>query len=216
MSDKPRVMIGTPHNGIFSPEYVQSYSQTVFTMMDRYDMGISTSESAQIHLNRNNIISEAYNHKADYLIFIDTDMMWESKHIEKLINFNKDVVGGICTTRKKPFAYCVYDSDGKGGIQSIKRIPKVPFRCFAIGTGFLLLRKSVITRLWDERAKHGYPFDPIPHGMTPSQTKVLTSVFGEDISFCCRLRKLGIDIWCEPSVRPGHVGSSLYGVGDDE
>jgi hypothetical protein len=216
MSDKPKVMIGTPHNGIFSPEYVTSYSQSVFTLMGKYDMALSISESAQIYLNRNIIMSKAYEHKVDYLVFIDTDMMWVPDYIERLINFNKDVVGGICTTRKKPFAYCVYDSDGKGSIKPIERIPKVPFRCFAIGTGFLLLKKSVITRLWDERAKHGYPFDPISHGMTPSQTKAQTSFFGEDISLCCRLRKMNIDIWCEPSVKPGHVGSSLYGVKDDE
>jgi len=216
MSDKLRVMIGTPHNRIFTPEYVLSYSQTLLDLMGKYDMGLSVAESAQIFLNRNIIVSHAVEHKVDYLIFVDTDMMWIPAHIEKLIDSNKDVIGGLCTTRKPPFRNCVYESDDGGGVRSIKETPMVPFRCFAIGSGFLLLRKSVITRIWDERYKHGYPFDPIVHNTSYEKSNTLTSFFGEDISFSARLRKMNIDIWCHPDVRVGHMGSLFCGVKEDE
>jgi len=198
---RPVLLIGTPYYGGFTHQYVLS----VFV------------ESAQVHMNRNIIFSSAYKNNADYLLFIDTDMMWLPSHIEKLIDFDKDVVGGLCTTRKTPLINCVYENNGRGLCKAIKDVPKVPFKCFAIGTGFLLIRKRIIRMMWEQRHKHGYPFDPIAHGLTEQETgHTKTGYRGTDISFCQRLRKVGVDIWCMPSVKPGHVGEMTFGRAEEE
>ena len=45
-----------------------------------------------------------------------------------------------------------------------------------------------------------------------------TEQFSEDIAFCDRVKQLGREIWCEPTVRPGHIahvpvyaGEHLFG-----
>ena len=46
--------------------------------------------------------------------------------------------------------------------------------------------------------------------------------YGEDIAFCDRVKQIGGEIWCEPTVRPGHIaqvpvyaGEHLFGGGDE-
>ena len=218
---KPIVFIGTPYYRGFSQQYVMSMVNTVYELSSKYQVGLVTSQGGQVHVNRNVIFKYAYDYKVPYLLFIDTDMAWLPEHVEKLVAFNKDVVTGLCTTRKKSpvsgkYHYCVYDSDGMGRCTPISRVPDVPFRCFGTGAGFLLIRRAVIVRLWDEKTKHGYPFDMIPHRLSADKSQVQSSYLGEDISFCARLRKLGIDIWCHPDVRPGHVGELVAGAPEKE
>ena len=220
---RPIIMIGTPYYANVAGKFALSLAQTVYDLYPKYRVALATAESSQVHINRNIIVRTAYEQKADYLIFIDSDMVWLTTYIEKLIKSGKDVIGGLCTTRKvrktkdgSPYTpLCVYESDGAGRCRPIAEIPKVPFRCFAIGAGFLLLTKSIVRRLWDDRYKNGYPFDLIAHGLSSDKMTVESIYLGEDISFSWRLRKMGVDIWCEPSVRPGHVGESVYGVTDE-
>ena len=210
------MLIGTPWYDSFSHPYVLSGFSSVYELYPKYHIALGTAEGGQVHVNRNVIVKIAYDQKVDYLLFIDTDMMWLPEHIDKLVKSGKDVIGGLCTTRKPPKKFCVYENDGNGRCKPITEVPNVPFRCWAIGTGFLLLSKSVVTRVWDERYKQGYPFDMIPHGLSNNKSSTESSFLGEDISFSWRLRKLGIDIWCDPSVRVGHEGRIVYGEPDKE
>ena len=34
--------------------------------------------------------------------------------------------------------------------------------------------------------------------------------FGEDLSFCLRARELGAEIWCDSTIKLGHVGTAVY------
>ena len=33
---------------------------------------------------------------------------------------------------------------------------------------------------------------------------------GEDVMFFNDIRKLGYDVWCDPSLKLGHIGSKVY------
>ena len=208
---KPLVLIGTPYYQGFTDKYVLSSFASIYDLYPKYHIALSVSEGGQVHINRNVIIKSAYENKADYLMFIDTDMMWLPEYIEKLVRSNKDVIGGLCTTRRRPQKVCVYENDGNGRCRPMQDVPNVPFRCWAIGTGFLLLSSAVVRRVWNEKARIGYPFDPIPHNLPYAKANIDSAYLGEDISFCQRLRRLEIDIWCDPSVKPGHVGELVYG-----
>jgi hypothetical protein len=36
------------------------------------------------------------------------------------------------------------------------------------------------------------------------------SGFGEDLAFCLRCSQLGAEIWCDSSIKLGHVGLAVY------
>ena len=216
MSEKPIVLIGTPWYGGFTHQYVLSAFSSIYDLYPKYHIALATSEGGQVHINRNVIFKQAYDLKVPYLLFIDTDMMWLPEHIDKMVKFDKDVVSGLCTTRRRPQKYCVYMSDGNGRCRPISNPPTVPFKCFATGAGFLLLKRSVIAKMWEHKAKYGYPFDPVPHGLVASKSSIESAYLGEDISFSSRLRKAGFDIWCHPDVLPGHVGEIVLGKEENE
>lgn len=218
---KPIVLVGTPYYENVAGKYVISLMQTRIDLYDRYDIRLATTESSQVHVNRNTIWHIAYDAKVPYLLYIDSDMIWKPKDVERLLKSSEDkeVISGLCTTRKQSpagnYHYCVYESDGTGRNRPMMSVPKVPFRCWAVGAAFMLIRRPIIVRMWEEKMKHGYPFDLMQHGLSPDKSKIESSFLGEDISFCTRLRKLNIDIWCDPAVKPIHIGEALIGAADD-
>ena len=34
--------------------------------------------------------------------------------------------------------------------------------------------------------------------------------FGEDIAFCMRAKELGAELWCDSTIKCGHVGMAVY------
>ena len=41
-----------------------------------------------------------------------------------------------------------------------------------------------------------------------------TDYYGEDLAFCWRVKMIGREIWCEPTVRPGHIAHIEVHAGD--
>jgi hypothetical protein len=41
-----------------------------------------------------------------------------------------------------------------------------------------------------------------------------TGELGEDVSFCCKAKRLGFKIWADPQVLPGHLGMYGYSISD--
>ena len=42
-----------------------------------------------------------------------------------------------------------------------------------------------------------------------------TDFYGEDLAFCWRVGQIGREIWCEPTVRPGHIAHIPVYAGED-
>jgi predicted O-methyltransferase YrrM len=78
-----------------------------------------------------------------------------------------------------------------------------PFVCDGIGTGFLLIKREVLLRFTPEVCKEFGP--PFAVGHAPDGTEE-----GEDLSFCRRAKKLGYEIWADPTIPLGHVGKKSY------
>jgi hypothetical protein len=61
----------------------------------------------------------------------------------------------------------------------------------------MLIGKNVLHAFTDDVvAKGGQPFDFIPKPGEP---------FREDVSFCIRLKKLGFEIWADPTIELEHL-----------
>lgn len=96
---KPRVVIGTPcYGGMAYTNYFVSLMHTLKMMeangIDCYPIFIQ-GESL-ITRGRNNIVAKFLNDPlATHLIFIDADIAWNPIDVLKLLQHNKDIVGGI-------------------------------------------------------------------------------------------------------------------------
>lgn len=137
---------------------------------------------------------------ADYLLFVDSDIHLKTKAetaIGSMLGLGKDVVTGIYYGRLWPHMPAVYSLKENQKLQPIADVPTAPFLVEISGCGFMLMSKKVLDAFSGEVvAKEGQPFDFIPKSGEP---------FREDVSFCIRLKKLGFELWADPSIELEHV-----------
>lgn len=160
-----------------------------------------------IHDARNMLAKEAIESEADRILFIDSDMYFESDVMERLaadLDDGKDFVCGLYFTRRFPMTPCIYNTivvshNGipRGISKTYEPYPKdTLFEIAGCGFGMVMMNTQVII---DVVNKYGPPFNPFE------------GVLGEDLSFCHRARQLGYNLWCDSRIKVGHVGQFIYG-----
>lgn len=150
----------------------------------------------------NNLVRDAQQINATHLLNIDSDMTFPPDSIQRLLAHDKDIVGVNYRQRgnhtDQDFAVSTVKFPGKGS--EYRRVnpedfPKELFECAAVGLGLTLINMKVFDKL------------PFPWFRT-TEDKNLHST--EDIVFCKDAREAGFEVWCDPTIRMGHVGSYVY------
>ena len=162
---------------------------------------VSVCASSLVYDARNKLARQAVTEGYDRVLWLDSDMQFQPNLLDRLaahLDAGREMVSGLYFTRKAPVTPCVYSelklgSDGIPFAPPILDYPREPFRVAGCGFGAVLMTTDLIRRVHE---KHGLPFSPV-------------SGFGEDFSFCLRARDVGAEIWCDPAVKPDHVGISL-------
>lgn len=146
---------------------------------------------------RNMAAKEALDVGASHLLFIDSDMVFPDEGILTLASRDKLIIGANYNLRRLPLMSTVKMLDEKGNLVSVPgdQIPKYPFKCYAVATGFMLIRTEIFLNL------------PKPWFFYESRED---DTVGEDINFCKKAREAGIDIWCDPTLEVKHIGDYLY------
>ena len=115
----------------------------------------------------------------------------------------RDFVSGLYFTRKPPYKPVIFKKAGyeqiNNGVKPIAEAyyeyPKDSvFEVEAAGFGGVMMNTSLLAEV---EKNFGLPFSPIMG-------------FGEDISFCLRVKELGKKMYCDSSVKMGHVGQFVY------
>ena len=142
-----------------------------------------------VYIARNRLANKAINENYTRVLWIDSDMVFNEQVYDDLTDCGKEMVCGAFVSRRPPYGPCVYSSIKKNEIEKVKDFGTRPF--MVDGCGFALVLTSV-ELLQAVTQKFGTTFQP-------------TEYYGEDLAFCWRVRQLGREIWCDPSVRPGHI-----------
>jgi hypothetical protein len=171
---------------------------------------------SDIARGRSVIATEALAEGFDELMWIDSDVVFEPRDVDRLRRHGLPIVGGIYPLKgKRKLAITALEREttlvfGKGGgIVELKHV----------ATGFLHTRRSVYDAI---RAHHALPTcrSDKPCGIVPYFLSQIveedgeSSYLGEDFSFCWRARRAGIGIFADTTIRLGHVGSYTYGWED--
>lgn len=157
--------------------------------------------SSLIYTARNNLSARAIQLGADYVLWLDSDMVFAPDILERLFadySAGKgDIISGLYFRRVAPFKpvlFSTVESTAEGPFTAEpESIPDDVFEIQGCGFGCVLMPTGV---LMDVIGKYGNPFDPI-NGM------------GEDLSFCWRARQCGYRIVCDPAVSLGHVANMV-------
>lgn len=130
--------------------------------------------------------------EADYLLFIDDDVLVEGDGLQKLIDCNADIACGPVVIRGYPFDWMTFKGKGDG-LFPMKTLPKtgiVPVD--AVGFSFCLIKRELLLKIPTDAGK--------PYFVTGLNNT-------EDIYFCVRARQAVPDcsIVVECSQRCGHI-----------
>jgi len=188
---KKNVLIATPALDTVDTCF---YVSMVRMMQKHPEYDVLPEINSTIYHAKDSLAFYAMQNKYDYIVFIDTDEVFEPDMVEELIRHDKDIVAGVCCKRAYPYEPMLFDldmGDEKNPWRLHENVPKTLFEVDAIGGGALLTIKT--TALRQIYSCTGDLFYPINH-------------WGEDISFFYRAWQCGIKAYCDGRVQIGHRG----------
>lgn len=151
---------------------------------------------------RDKIVQDAKDQKATHLMFIDSDMEFPPDSIQRLIDYDLDIVGGLYPRRQYPYRPTINRVNSKKLIIPSSYPTDRLFEVDAIGTGFLLIKMEVFEKLGKPPYFKIQDFHGVP--------------IRDDVYFCISARRKGYKVWADPTFRCGHVGEYVYTMEDHE
>ena len=172
----------------------------------RYDcVDISFTMNSLVYDARNCLAKMACENGYDRIMWIDSDMVFEPDLFERLsarLDEGRDFVTGLYFSRRMPIIPMIYSEvacylkDGKQIPTSVeyRDYPKDSmFKVQGCGFGGCMMTTKMVLDLAE---KYGLPFSPILG-------------FGEDLSFCQRATQAGYDLYCDSSIKLGHMSHCI-------
>lgn len=157
---------------------------------------VSFQVGSLIYTSRDRLAKQAVETGADYVFWLDSDMMFSRDTLKMLLEDRElgDIITGIYYRRVEPYTPVLFDKleiDEKGcHWTGFETLPEEPFEVGGCGFGCVLMPTHIFLDVVD---KFGLMFTPI-------------GSVGEDVAFCWRARQCGYKIIADPRVQLGHVG----------
>ncbi len=186
-------------------EQVQTeFAQSLFNLQRVGNVYAKFLPCSLISKSRTDLALMAVQEKADYVLWIDSDMVFPDTLLMDLMRDieqeKKDIVAGVCHMRKEPYKPVLW-SKLRQGLTAFENesecLVDYPrdglFEVEGCGFGCVMMKTEVISAVRD---KYGDLFGHLPG-------------YGEDLSFCIRARGCGYRIWVDPKVQVGHKSSII-------
>lgn len=167
------------------------------------DCAVAFQIGSLVYDSRNNLAKHALTMEADYVLWLDSDMMFGPDILERMIKRMEerelDILSGIYYRRRHPFSPVLFkkfsiDENNMAIHENFNSYPKNDiFEVEGIGFGCVLMKSDV---LFNVAAKYKDWFSPLGR-------------VGEDLSFCWRARQCGYKIYADPEIQLGHCGSQI-------
>ena len=215
-----KVVAAYPHPSQVSARFHKSWDalrQYDFRGLQRIADGgghLPNSSGANVTNARNEIVAKFLDeHDADWLWFIDTDMVFPPDILDRLVESahprERPIMGALCFSVQDGFRACptlyTIRPDGLAG-----RIYDYPagavMRCLT-GSGCLLIHRSALEQMRDRAFDPAYPWF--------QETRTHALPIGEDITFCIRAEAIGLPVHVDTRIKCGHektyvVDESVY------
>lgn len=170
---------------------------------------VSVSTGPLLSRARNKLLSQFLEKDDEYILFADTDIIFEWDDLQYLLEQDKPICGSLYFTldpREQPVIAHLLELEGEPETYRdvpIERAiseggdPAEPFVVSGLGMGFTLIKREVIQALADAKGgiKKLWPFAETDE----------EKGYGEDLTFCLRAKELGFDSWLCPKSRVGHI-----------
>lgn len=213
MRTKDVISLGFIDGGMVEGAFCADLVQLSLARREKID-GLLRVSGNLLSRSRNTLVNAFLERtSAAWLLMIDTDQRITPATFDKLLGAAHDkaapVVSGLCFAAYPPGTLdvypvpvpAIYDAAPNGQWAPIHNYPRDQLiRIGAAGTGCLLLHRSVLERMRDER----------PEGLSPAWCWFLDGPvgddwFSEDLTFMKRLEALDIPVHCHTGAVMPHV-----------
>lgn len=186
-----RVLIAIPTLDFIHVNFMESLLK-ILKFMDENDIDheVKIISGTLVYLARENLVDIAIGQEFTHVLWLDSDMVFDGNIIEDLMDTGKDFVCGIFHARRPGHQSCIFRSLNPVDRYKWNEYPTDTFKIKGCGMACTLVKTDILLAV---RRKYGNCF-------TPAYS------LGEDLAFCKRADELGYEIWCEPTVRVGHIG----------
>ncbi len=166
-----------------------------------FRVSVVNSKASIVAIGRNLTVNAARETRAEWLLFLDSDMIFPAETIERLMSHSRAIVGATYPRKILPLAFIGRRLDGapfsladKGVIEAA-RMP----------AGCLLIKTEIFDRMKAPFFRCGYD-------------ETNGEILGEDFWFSDHMRALGYSLWCdmELSRHVAHIGSYRFNLHDEK
>ena len=186
-----RLLIAVPSGDYMHTEFVKSLTKLLRKLdRDGVDYELAIESGSLVYLARDKLACRAINEGFDYVLWLDSDMVFTEDLLEDLQFSGEDFVTGIAVGRRPNYCSCLFEDIEPEHITRIETWPREPFQVAACGFACVLILTEILRGVF----------------MTNKTCFLPTNDYGEDVAFCKRATDLGFKIWAEPAVKVGHVG----------
>lgn len=178
------------------------FCQSLALLQRAGDTIVGFQVGSLVYNARNELARQAIKSEADWVLWLDSDMVFEPDLLKKMLKVCEendiDFLTGLCFRRKPPYTPCLFDRLDKmehgASYTTIMSVPEGRFKVGGCGFAGVLMSTDVLLSVAARFG--GRMFDPLEG-------------FGEDVSFCWRARQCGYEIWCDSDIELGHIGSMV-------
>lgn len=178
------------------------FCQSLALLQRAGDTIVGFQVGSLVYNARNELARQAIKSEADWVLWLDSDMVFEPDLLKKMLKVceenNIDFLTGLCFRRKPPYTPTLFDRLDKmehgASYTTIMSVPEGRFKVGGCGFAGVLMSTDVLLSVAARFG--GRMFDPLEG-------------FGEDVSFCWRARQCGYEIWCDSDIELGHIGSMV-------
>jgi hypothetical protein len=167
-------------------------------------MPIYVSFDALVQRARNDIFKIAHDIGVDDLVFVDTDVDWQPQDLFRLLNHDVDIVAAPVIKKNDNPTFSVkllgefkVEDNGLAVVDGV-------------ATGFMRIRKSAITKIWDAAEEYKELGKAEPSRMVFDVKLVDGDLWSEDIVFCDNWIRLGGKVYIDPLINCGHSGEKRW------
>jgi hypothetical protein len=160
-------------------------------------VGIVNVKNSLLPLGRSDLVKHAMQINADKILFLDSDMVFPSDTLMRLLAHEKDIVCTDAMRRTEPFSTVVKKNKNNDRINYAHAKPLEEIE--GVSTGVLLVDIKVFKKI-------GMPYFNIAFD------NKLNKFTGEDYHFGYKCKKLGYTLYCDTKLSKyiGHIGATCF------
>ena len=148
---------------------------------------------------RNTIANKFLRSDYDYLLMIDSDLIFEKDTLERLLKHDKELVGANYVHKTGITKWAGKADDNLTSLSPASFIP----------TGMMLIKKSVLHAIKDYVPVYATSMSTLEYGFF--NCMIENNIYlSEDWSFSRRCEKAKIKGYIDNTIRLGHIGSFIY------